>query len=229
MKILSARLDLILRALEPCSLLADVGTDHGLLPIAAVLRGVATRAIAADLRTAPLVATRRNVERAKVAEKVTVVQADGILPLRPHAIDAVVMAGMSAGLMIRLCSAAPEVLARVQQLVVQPNKDTHLMRRWALEHDWHLRDESMVVERDRFFTVCTFVPGMGELDPAYAAPGWTQAALCAAGPLLLGRRDLTALRWYEAQRARCLSLVEAGVRTLEPELAAWQRACDSLA
>lgn len=225
MKILSARLDLILRALDPCDLLADVGTDHGLLPIAGVLRGIAKRAIAADLRAAPLVVTRRNVERAEVADRVTVVQADGILPLEAHAMDALVMAGMSAGLMVRMCSAAPQVLARVRQLVVQPNKDAPLIRGWALEHGWHLRDEAMVYERGRFFGVCSFAKGSGE-DPAYAVPGWTQAELCMVGPHFLARRDPIAVRWYEEQRARLLSLVGGGVQALEPELAAWRRACD---
>ncbi len=225
MKILSARLNLILHALGPCTLLADVGTDHGMLPVAAVLRGVATRAIAADLRTDPLVGARRRIELAQVTDRVTVVQADGILPLHPYAIDAVVMAGMSAGLMIRLCAAAPQVLVRVQQLVVQPNKDGPLIRRWALEHGWHLRDEFIVHERGRFFTVCAFKPGLG-MDPAYAVSGWTQADLCTVGPHFLLRKDPTALRWYKEQRARLLTLVSNRVHTLGPELATWQRACD---
>ena len=47
---LSPRLDAILEGLSPCALLADIGTDHGLVPIAAVVRGIAQRAMATDLR-----------------------------------------------------------------------------------------------------------------------------------------------------------------------------------
>ncbi len=228
MKTLSARLDLILAALEPCALLADIGTDHGLLPIAAVQRGVATQAIAADLRTAPLVAARRNIEGAQVMDRVTVVQVDGILPLAGRGIDALVMAGMSARLMIRLCSAAPQVLAHVRQLVVQPNRDAPMIRAWALEQGWHLGDEAMVYERGRFFIVCSFAPGQGA-DPAYDVPEWTQADLCMVGPHLLTRRDPIASNWYDEQRARLLSLVGTGLHKLEPELALWQRATDAMA
>ena len=50
---LSVRLEAVLQLLRPCAVLADVGTDHGLLPVAAVQRGLAERAIAADLRGGP--------------------------------------------------------------------------------------------------------------------------------------------------------------------------------
>lgn len=61
---LSERLEAVVAALAPCELLADVGTDHGLVPIAAVVRGIAVRAIAADLRVAPLAGAQRTIERA---------------------------------------------------------------------------------------------------------------------------------------------------------------------
>ena len=224
---LSARFEAILQLVQPCALLADVCSDHGLVPIAAVQRGLAAHAIAADLREAPLRAALQNITAFGVAERVTIVQGDGLVPLAGRGVDAVVMAGVSASLMVRLCAAAPEVLADVGQLVVQPNSDAPALRAWARAHGWHLRDERMVEVGGRFFVVCALVPGVGD-DPAYTLPGWPATALTTIGPRLIARRDPVARRWCAAQVARLAGLV-GGARRLAPELAMWHAACHGLA
>ena len=227
MKTLSTRLDAILSLLAPCRLVADVGTDHGLLPIAAVTRGIAERAIAADLRAAPLRSAARNLAAAGVSARVTVMQGDGILAVAAYPVDAVVMAGVSGALMVRLCGAAIDVLATVGQLVVQPNSDAPLIRAWAREHGWHLTGERMVEDGGRFFVVCAFVRGTAT-DPAYVVPGWSEADLTVIGPLLLTRKDDVARRWYRSQRDRIHGLVRSGAPGLDAELDRWQAACEAM-
>lgn len=224
---LSTRLETVLQLLLPCAVLADVGTDHGLLPVSAVRRRIAERAIAVDLHAAPLDAARRHIERMGVADRVTLVQGDGLRPLQGRAVDAVVLAGVSGALMVRLCNAAPQVLATVAHLIIQPNQDAPMVRAWALGHGWHLRDERMIEQRGRFFTICAFAKGSGA-DPAYGLAGWTQEELCWIGPQFLWRKDAVALRWCEKQRARLDRWVQAGIHKLEPELQRWQTACESL-
>jgi tRNA (adenine22-N1)-methyltransferase len=200
-RILSRRLQCVLELIRPCAVLADVGTDHALLPVAAVRSGIAERAIAADLREAPLRGARAHIERSGVADRVLAVKGDGLLALEHLEAQAVVIAGMSGESMLRLLDAAPALLARLGQLILQPNQNVHLVRAWALRNGWHLTDERMLEEHGRFFVVCAFAPAPGE-DPAYSVPGWSEAALCSIGPWLLARRDSVALRWFERQRTR---------------------------
>jgi tRNA (adenine22-N1)-methyltransferase len=228
MRELSARLEAIVQALRPCRLLADIGTDHGLVPIAAVLRGVAESAIASDMREAPLRVARRNIARARLEGRVTIAQGDGLAELAGRGIDTIVLAGMSGELAVRLCSATPDVLRSTEQLVLQPNRGVHVVRSWARGAGWHLRDERLVASGGQFFAVCAFVQGVGP-DPAYAMTGWTEEALDRVGPVLLARKDPVALRWCVAQRDRVRDLVRDGAPTLGRELAAWQAACDQLA
>lgn len=221
----SARLEAILSLLHPCRLLADVGTDHGFVPVLAVKRGLAERAIAADLREAPLALARRQIAEAAVGDRVSTLLGDGLVALRGQSVDAVVMAGMSGALMQRLCEAAPDVLRGVEQLVLQPNNDADLVRAWARKNAWHVRDERMVQTRGRFFVVCAFAHGSGT-DPAYAQSGWTEEMLLRVGPCLARRKDAVALRYCEAQRTRLQQLVSEGVQTHEAELSGFEAACE---
>jgi tRNA (adenine22-N1)-methyltransferase len=221
---LSRRLDAVLALLRPCAQLADVGTDHARLPVAAVCRGLAARAIASDLREAPLRGARAQIERFGVGDRVVALRGDGLSSGRRAGVDAVVIAGMSGDSMLRILQAAPDVLASVEQLIVQPNQNVEKLRAWGLENGWHLRDERMLEERGQFFVICALVPGKGR-DPAYDVPGWTVEALCSVGPRLLTLGDPVARRWFERQRSRVSHWVQQGVDRLEPELNVWDAAC----
>ena len=217
----------MLTLLGPCRVLVDVGTDHALLPIAAVERGVAARAIASDLREAPLRAARQNVLSSLARERVLLLREDGLSGLARDAVDAVSMAGMSGELMVQLCQASAHVLEGVAQLVLQPNSDAVAVRAWALRCGWHLCQERMVLENGQFFTLCAFRPGLGAADPAYTLPGWSEAQLCLVGPLLLAHKDPIAQRFCARQCERLGALVERAPG-LWPELSTWRSALTQL-
>ncbi len=97
---LDNRLEMIY-SLLPRGVVCDIGADHGKLPCAAVLRGKAPYAYAADLRLGPLSAAKRTAERLGVSDKITLVQSDGLLDLPERAmreIDSFAIAGMGGEL-----------------------------------------------------------------------------------------------------------------------------------
>jgi tRNA (adenine22-N1)-methyltransferase len=225
---LSQRLEAIVQLLRPCALLADVGTDHGYVPIAAVQRRVAVAAIASDLRAAPLLAAAENVRRAGVGAQVSLMRGDGLLPLVGLPVDALVLAGMGGHLMLQLFAAAPPAFrAQLCQFVVQPNEDVHLIRAWASGAGFHLCDERMIAERGKFFTVCAFHRAPGA-DPVYARSGWSLEDLCRVGPWFLARKDVTALRAYEQQHTRYQGLVDQGVQARAADAEFWRATCAAL-
>ena len=111
---LGPRLEAILDLLRPCTLLVDVGTDHGLVPLEAVRRGIAARAVGVDKKHRPLDVARRNHAAAGSPPEVSFVLGDG---LAGHVPDAVVIAGVGARLAMRV------VDARAMQVVVQLNAE----------------------------------------------------------------------------------------------------------
>jgi tRNA (adenine22-N1)-methyltransferase len=226
-QLLSRRLECVLELVRPCALLADVGTDHAQLPVAAVRRGLAARAVAADLREAPLRGARVHIDQSGLAGRVLALRGDGLLALQHLDVEAVVMAGMSGDSMLAMLEAAPDVRARLAQLILQPNQNVPAIRAWALRSGWHLRDERMIEERGQFFVVCAFVPAAGK-DPAYSVAGWHEAALIDVGPWFLKRSDPVALRWLERQRARASHWVQRGVSRLAPELDVLEAACRAM-
>lgn len=214
------RLDAVLELLLPCEVLADVGTDHGLVPVAAVERGLCARAIATDVRDAPLLAARATIEDAELPEVIALRRGDGLRALRGERVDAIVLAGMSGALMVELFTRDDGKLREAAQLVVQPNKDAEMVRAWARSSGWHVRDERLSVEKGRFYPVIAFTRGAGA-DPAYE--GLDEDAALMLGPHLLRRRDDTLRAYCVMQEARLAGFVDGEGHVLAGQLAMFRR------
>jgi precorrin-6B methylase 2 len=173
---LSARLEAILSLLEPCHSLADIATDHALLPIAAVARGLCERAVAIDLREAPLVEARRNVERAGLGERIALLRGDGLLPLLSQPTEAVVIAGVSGALVVRMLEAVQSLKSGLNQLVLQPNTDLAHVRAWARKNVqsvlcWSAAGSSPLVPTSRAKVMTPPI-----VCPGSASNSWTRSA-----------------------------------------------------
>ena len=197
---MTPRLRLILDLLTPCDRLADVGTDHGLVPLAAVAGGLAARAWGVDARPGPLEEARRTLAGAAEA-RVELRLGAGFAALADVAPDAVVMAGLGARTMLETFAAHPAVLAGVGQLVLQPLSEPARLRAWARGAGWHLVREALVREKSRWLPVLRFVPGAAP-DPAYRLPGFTPAELEVLGPWLVRDSGAAAQAYLAHEAAR---------------------------
>ena len=75
---ISERLNTIIHMVRPCSLLADIGCDHGYVCIRAVQTGQAASAIASDVAAGPLQIAADNIRAADLDDRITLILADGL-------------------------------------------------------------------------------------------------------------------------------------------------------
>ena len=84
------------------SRLADVGTDHGYIPIWLTEQGAIRSAVAMDINRGPLLRAQENIRRHRLEEKIKTRLSDGVAELRPGEADSVVIAGMGGSLMVKI-------------------------------------------------------------------------------------------------------------------------------
>ena len=84
--------------------LADVGTDHGYIPIYLMEKGNYERAIAMDVRKGPLLRAEENRKSHGFEDRMDLRLSDGVAALREGEADTVVIAGMGGGLVIDILS-----------------------------------------------------------------------------------------------------------------------------
>ena len=144
--------------------LADVGTDHGHLPIWLMLHGRIQSAIAADLRPGPLSRARENARRFAVTG-IDFRLCDGLSAMGAEECDAVVIAGMGGENIAAILAAAPWTADGRHTLVLQPQSRPEVLRRFLMEHGYAITREALVEDRGHLYPVLEAGAGEMQLTP----------------------------------------------------------------
>ncbi|GFN30356.1 tRNA (adenine(22)-N(1))-methyltransferase [Paenibacillus xylaniclasticus] len=152
---LSDRLSMIAELVQDGARIADIGSDHALLPVYLVSAGKCPSAIAGELNKGPFEAACRQVNAAGLNDKVQVRRGDGLSVVQAGEVDIITIAGMGGQLIATILEEGYKAgkLEGVRQLVLQPNVGEDAVRRWLTAHDWLLTDERILEEDGKIYEI----------------------------------------------------------------------------
>lgn len=135
------------------SKLADIGSDHALLPSYLAKEGKISYGVAGEVNQGPYEAARRQVFGSRLEHIVQVRLGDGLAVLEPNEVDCISIAGMGGSLIVSILSAQPEKLEGVKRLILQPNVGEDTVRRWLRNEGWALLKEHILEEDGKIYEV----------------------------------------------------------------------------
>ncbi len=204
---LPPRLRAVADRVPPALPMADIGTDHGLLPIQLLLSGKVPRAFALDRAEAPLAravlhaaALGLDPERGFVARR-----SRGLSALEPGEAHTITLAGLGGA---TIAGALDHPLTRpgapgsVSRIVAQPNLEPERVRAWAARAGWRPIDEEVVEDAGRLYVIVVLEPG----------PWVPDAPDLRWGPLLRARRPAGWLALLAVERAALQRALEEARR-----------------
>lgn len=152
---LSQRLEKIAAWVPQGMRVADIGSDHALLPLYLIQSGVASAAIAGELNDGPFAAARKAVSQAGLSSQIQVRQGDGLAAIEAGEADCITIAGMGGALMANILEAGTRTgkLAGVDSLVLQPNVGEDAVRRWLVANGWFLQREQILEEDGKRYEI----------------------------------------------------------------------------
>lgn len=190
---LSERMKANCRLVPQAECLADVGTDHGYVPIFLVKEGRVKRALAMDVNRGPLLRAEENIRQEGLSGRISVRLSDGLSGLRAGEADVILIAGMGGPLTIRILEMGEEKLQKEKQqvpdkdqpdaagaqpdrpgvraLVLQPQSEIPEVRRFLMDRGWIIHREDMVLEEGKFYPMMEAERGREDLDPLQLAFG----------------------------------------------------------
>ncbi|MCI2153120.1 MAG: class I SAM-dependent methyltransferase [Solobacterium sp.] len=152
---MNQRLKAISALVPSGTILADIGTDHGYLPIDLVKRGICPKAYACDVAEGPLSAAKTNIASEHLEGKVFAILSDGFNQV-PEDADCAVIAGMGWYTAQAILERAEERLPSFRRIIVQVNGDTDLLRKWISDRRKTIHEECMVNDRGKVYTAVSF-------------------------------------------------------------------------
>ncbi|MCY9509189.1 class I SAM-dependent methyltransferase [Paenibacillus larvae] len=150
---LSNRLRMIADRVPVGSKLADIGSDHALLPAYLVKQGITPFAVAGEVNQGPREAAENQVKEAGLSSQIEVRLGDGLEVLSPGEVDTVTIAGMGGSLIVSILDAGKEKLLNVSTLVLQPNVAEDKVRAWLDAGGWFLAEETILKEDGKIYEI----------------------------------------------------------------------------
>jgi len=197
---LSDRLLAIARLVPAGAKIADIGTDHALLPTYLILSGKIKAAIASDIVAGPYEAARRTVAEYGVSPNVSIRLGPGLTTVEPKEVDTVVIAGMGGATVVQIMSESPAVVNALSSMVISPMNGSEQVRRHLYHNGHQIAEEHVVVDDGRLYEVIGVAMnrhiGGVAADPAYLPYHRSETTMSNAflfGPLNLQRADETTI------------------------------------
>lgn len=156
---LSPRLTKLAEQIKPGESVADIGTDHGLLPLYLWENKISPRVIMADISKGSLAKAHENCKALYPDTEFDLRLGSGIEVLHKGEVDAIVMAGMGGILMTEILAKDISKALSFSKLVLQPRKDVGKLRFWLLDNGFHITNEALVREGKYICEILTAIPG----------------------------------------------------------------------
>ena len=159
---LSDRLKCIANEIERGETVADIGTDHGFLPIYLWENKISPKVIMADISSGSLEKARQNCLDAHPDMVFDLRLGDGIKVLENGEVDAVCIAGMGGILMTEILGAELDKTKSLRKLVLQPRNNVGVLRHWLMANGFEIINEQLVREGKYICEILTVVPCTGD-------------------------------------------------------------------
>ena len=183
MKKLSDRLQVIADFISPGERMADVGTDHGFLPLFLWEREICPHVILCDVNEGPLAKARANLDKLVPGEAFDLRLGSGLEPFEPEEADAVVIAGMGGLLIADILEHDLAKTRRFKKIILQPRNAQDKLRQYLLEKNLTITAEKLVRE-GRYICEILVVEPQENWTYEFSEPGEF-----IAGPMLFKSRD----------------------------------------
>ncbi len=157
---LSKRLTALAEMVTTGNRLADVGTDHGYVPISLMEQQRIPSAIAMDINKGPLQRAEEHIRQYGFENRIETRLSDGLHELKGGEADTVLIAGMGGDLMRRILEEGKTVLETAQELILQPQSEIAKVRLWLTEHDWMIECEDIVLDEGKYYPMMRAVRGV---------------------------------------------------------------------
>ena len=205
---LSLRLERVAANVPAGARLADIGSDHGYLPVALMRRGLITAAVAGEVATTPFHAAQRTVRDNGLEHQITVRLADGLAAIEAHdGITAISVCGMGGETIRDILESGKRHLSGQERLILQPNGGEQPLRQWLMDNGYSILSEELLRENRFYYEIIVAERGEAMVYTAeqlYFGPLQMQArspAFIAKWQRMLRQKHKTLASFEQARQA----------------------------
>ncbi|MCI8515753.1 MAG: SAM-dependent methyltransferase [Hungatella sp.] len=189
--------------------IADIGTDHGYVPIALALENPDLQALALDVRPGPLKRAEEHIARYGLQARIRTRLSDGASALRPGEADVIIIAGMGGELILHILEGGRHLWPFTDRWILSPQSELSKVRRYLKAQNFTITREDLVEEDDKYYPIIEAVhgrvPGIPEdlpvPDEAF------EEVRCLYGPRLIEQKHPVLLRLLRREETKLTAIL----------------------
>ena len=131
----------------------DVGTDHGYVPIYLCLNNICDYVIAMDINRGPLSVCFDNIQKYRLSDRIYTRLCDGLSDYDAGEAETVVISGMGGLLIEKILSRDIELAKSFKQLVLSPQGDEKVVRKFLKENGFIIEKEDMIFDEGKYYLI----------------------------------------------------------------------------
>ena len=131
---------------------ADIGCDHGHLPIYLIREGISPFCIASDIKEKPLKSAMTNIQKVGLKNIETRLGA-GLSTIKEDEVDCITVAGMGGEVIASILDDCPFIKDQKYTLVLQPMTSADALRRYLCENGFTIEKEVACTDSGKLYTV----------------------------------------------------------------------------
>lgn len=139
--------------MSPGLRVADVGTDHGYVPVFLLREGVCPLAIAVDVSAGSLQKAADLAQRAGLRDRMECRLSDGLSKVEPGEVDSIVISGMGGILMRRILEEGLETVRAAKELVLSPHRNPELITEFLEQQGFSIVTDESIEDKKRYYRV----------------------------------------------------------------------------
>lgn len=143
--------------------IADIGTDHGYLPIELIQSGKIDYAIVSDISKESLKKAQALIRQKKLSFKVDARVGAGLTILEKREVDAVIIAGMGGHLIAQILEDGKEVIRQSDfRFILQPMQNPEALRKYLILSGYDISNEALAKEGSKIYQIIVAQKGQAK-------------------------------------------------------------------
>ena len=136
---------------------ADIGTDHGKLPVYLIQNNICQYAVASDVNEGPVNSCIKNINRYGLSEKISARLCDGLSGLEKNECETIVVAGMGGELISEIIDGSYDVARSAKELILQPMTGIDKLKIYLAKAGFEIVEEVLSSEKNKIYLIIKVV------------------------------------------------------------------------
>ena len=149
----SLRLKIICNLVDYNSIVADIGTDHGIIPVELSKKSISKKIIATDISRNSLEKLEQKLLYNNNITNIDTRVSDGLDCLEEFEVDTIIISGMGGILIKEILEKNLHIAKTANYLILSPNNSLDVLRKFLFENNFVIDKESDAIENKKYYQI----------------------------------------------------------------------------